>query len=75
MKIQIIGMMCATALLSSCHIYKSYERPEDITTAGLYRDTASVNNTLAADTANFGNLPDTDSNGWIIGDSVADISA
>lgn len=49
--------MCATALLSSCHIYKSYDRPEDITTAGLYRDTASVNDTLAADTANFGNLP------------------
>ena len=36
---------------------KSYDRPEDITTAGLYRDTASVNDTLAADTANFGNLP------------------
>ena len=49
--------MCATALLSSCHIYKSYDRPEDMTTAGLYRDTASVNDTLAADTANFGNLP------------------
>ena len=28
-----------------------------MTTAGLYRDTASVNDTLAADTANFGNLP------------------
>ena len=36
---------------------QSYDRPEDITTAGLYRDTASVNDTLAADTANFGNLP------------------
>ena len=44
---KIICLMCATALLSSCHIYKSYDRPEDITTAGLYRDTASVNNTLA----------------------------
>lgn len=54
---KIICLMCATALLSSCHIYKSYDRPEDITTAGLYRDTASVNDTLAADTANFGNLP------------------
>ena len=49
--------MCATALLSSCHIYKSYDRPEDITAAGLYRDTTAVNDTLAADTANFGNLP------------------
>ena len=54
---KIICLMCATALLSSCHIYKSYDRPEDMTTAGLYRDTASVNDTLAADTANFGNLP------------------
>lgn len=49
--------MCATALLSSCHIYKTYDRPKDISTAGLYRDTVSVNDTLAADTANFGNLP------------------
>ena len=56
MKIQIIGWMCATALLSSCHIYKSYERPE-VQTAGVYRDTVSVNDTLVSDTANFGNLP------------------
>lgn len=49
-------MMCATALLSSCHIYKSYERPK-VKTADMYRDTASVNNTLASDTANMGNLP------------------
>lgn len=49
--------MCATALLSSCHIYKSYDRPEDITTAGLYRDTVTGGDTLVADTANFGNLP------------------
>lgn len=57
MKKQIITLMCATALLSSCHIYKSYDRPDDITAAGLYRDTTAVNDTLAADTANFGNLP------------------
>ena len=57
MKKQIITLMCTTALLSSCHIYKSYDRPEDITAAGLYRDTTAVNDTLAADTANFGNLP------------------
>ena len=57
MKKQIITLMCATALLSSCHIYKSYDRPDDITAEGLYRDTASVNDTLASDTANFGNLP------------------
>ena len=56
MKIQIIGMMCATALLSSCHIYKSYERPQ-VETSGMYRDTVSVSDTLVSDTANFGNLP------------------
>ena len=57
MKKQIIYTICATALLSSCHIYKSYDRPEDIDTAGLYRDPASDRDTLAADTANMGNLP------------------
>ena len=54
---KIIILMCATALLSSCHIYKSYDRPEDITVEGLYRDTIAGGDTLAADTANFGNLP------------------
>ena len=57
MKKQILYMLCATALLSSCHIYKSYDRPEDITTSGLYRDPVADNDTLASDTANFGNLP------------------
>lgn len=57
MKKQILYMVCATTLLSSCHIYKSYDRPEDLTTAGLYRDPAAENDTLAPDTANFGNLP------------------
>ena len=57
MKKQILYMVCATALLSSCHIYKSYDRPEDITTSGLYRDPIAENDTLVSDTANFGNLP------------------
>lgn len=56
MKKQIIGMMCATALLSSCNIYKSYERPS-VNTSGLYRDTISINDTLVSDTTNMGNLP------------------
>ncbi len=30
MKKQIIYMVCATALLSSCHIYKAYDRPDTI---------------------------------------------
>ena len=54
---KIITLMCASALLSSCHIYKAYDRPEDITTEGLYRDTALVNTAVANDTASFGNVP------------------
>ena len=57
MKGKIITLMCAAAMLSSCHIYKAYDRPEDIVTDGLYRDTATVNGALESDTANFGNLP------------------
>lgn len=51
-------MMCATALLSSCHIYKAYDRPEDINADGIYRDPISLTDTLAVtDTTNMGNLP------------------
>lgn len=54
---KIIYLLCAIALLSSCRIYKSYDRPDNIKTAGLYRDTLATADTLAADTANFGNMP------------------
>ena len=48
-KRNIVMMMCATALLSSCHIYKAYDRPEDI---------SAVTDTLAVtDTTNIGSLP------------------
>lgn len=57
MKRNILLMVCAAALLSSCHIYKSYERPKDISTEGLYRDTTASGGVLKGDTANFGNLP------------------
>ena len=57
MKGKILILLCATALLSSCHIYKTYDRPDDIVAEGLYRDTVAVNDTLVSDTANFGNLP------------------
>lgn len=57
MKKQIIGTMCLAALMSSCHIYKSYDRPETIDASGIYRDPASAVDTLAADTANMANLP------------------
>lgn len=57
MKKQIIGVMCVAAMMSSCHIYKAYDRPETITTSGIYRDPASATDTLASDTTNMGNLP------------------
>ena len=57
MKKQIIGMMCLAAMMSSCHIYKAYDRPETIDASGIYRDPASATDTLASDTANMGNLP------------------
>ncbi len=44
-------------MLSSCHIYKSYDRPESIDANGIYRDPVAQNDTLAAtDTTNMGNL-------------------
>ncbi len=57
MKKQIIVVMCVAAMMSSCHIYKAYDRPEAITTSGIYRDPASATDTLASDTTNMGNLP------------------
>ena len=56
-KNQIIYAMCAAALLSSCHIYKAYERPDTIETSGIYRDPVSETDTLDADTTNMGNIP------------------
>ncbi len=54
----IFYMMCATALFSSCHIYKAYDRPEDINADGIYRDPISLTDTLAVtDTTNMGNVP------------------
>lgn len=57
MKKQIIGVMCVAAMMSSCHIYKAYDRPDAITTSGIYRDPASATDTLVSDTVNMGNLP------------------
>ncbi len=54
----IFYLMCATAFLSSCHIYKAYERPEEINADGIYRDAVSLTDTLAvSDTTTIGNLP------------------
>lgn len=57
MKKSIIYMVCATALLSSCHIYKAYDRPDTIETAGIFRDPVASADTLVSDTATFANLP------------------
>ena len=47
----------ALLLMSSCRIYKSYERPDSIDATDIYRDPVAVNEALAAsDTANFGNV-------------------
>lgn len=47
----------ALLVMSSCRIYKSYERPDSIDATDIYRDPVAVNEALAAsDTANFGNV-------------------
>ncbi|MBQ8423975.1 MAG: efflux transporter outer membrane subunit [Coprobacter sp.] len=59
MKRITLYMICGIALtlsLNSCHIYKKYQRP-DVATEGLFRDTVSLTDTLAADDQNIGNLP------------------
>ena len=54
---KIIGLCCATFLLSGCHIYKSYDRPESIDATGIYRDPVAASDALAVDdTTNMGNL-------------------
>ncbi len=62
MRKQIIYVVVASALLSSCNIYKSYKRPDDIKIDGLFRDTASVSLTggygeTNGDTATIASLP------------------
>ena len=53
----ILIMVSAVTLMSSCGIYNKYERP-DVNVTGIVRDVASNTDTLAvADTASFGNLP------------------
>jgi outer membrane protein, multidrug efflux system len=53
----IIGIMFATALVSSCGLYNKYERP-NVDATKLVRDSVSNSDTLAIkDTTSFGNLP------------------
>ena len=56
---QILYILGCSALLSSCGIYKNYERPQQLAQGidSLYRDTTSTYAVVKADTANFGNTP------------------
>lgn len=44
-------------LLSSCNIYSTYKRPDNLSTDSLYRDTTATYRVVASDTVNFGNTP------------------
>lgn len=46
---KILTISLATALLSSCGVYKSYERPASITTEGIYGDAQSGGDTGLGD--------------------------
>lgn len=53
----ILIIISAAALMSSCGIYNKYERP-DVNVTGIVRDVTSNTDTLAVtDTTSFGNLP------------------
>ncbi len=57
MKKQLLILISCSAMLTSCNIYKSYERQEGIVSDELYRDTSAPYAILANDTTNFGNMP------------------
>lgn len=57
MKKSIYLMLAFALLMSSCGLYKKYERP-DVMASGLYRDTATVDGRLAeTDTVSLGSTP------------------
>ena len=51
---KFIYITISAVLLSGCHIYKKYERPEDINVANAYRTPEGMNNSPS--TNNIGNL-------------------
>lgn len=58
MKKHLIYIIGCSALLASCNLYKSYERPAELPLDGLYRDTIAGNTALSeTDTLNFGTMP------------------
>lgn len=56
MKQKIVIYILVACSLSSCHIYKAYERP-DIETENLYRKTTEASDSLQTDSLNIGDLP------------------
>lgn len=56
---QLLYIIGCSALLTSCHLYSNYERPQSVTDGieNLYRDTTDVYATVKADTISFGNTP------------------
>ena len=57
MKSPVIFILGACALVSSCKVYRSYERPDDLPTDSLYRDPVTGETLAETDTLNFGNRP------------------
>ena len=58
MRKPIYFILAGTLWLSSCGIYKKYERPENINTPNIFRDTAVVNSALVTtDTTSLGSTP------------------
>lgn len=49
---RMIYIAMCTFLLSSCHIYRNYQRPDDLPTDSLYREPTNSN-----DTTSLGDLP------------------
>lgn len=56
---QLLFIIGCCSLLSGCHLYSNYERPQQITQGldSLYRDTTDTYTVAKSDTANFGNTP------------------
>ena len=53
---KVIFCLAAVSLLNSCSIYKSYQRPDSVTTDGIFRDAVAADS-VASDSASFGNMP------------------
>lgn len=60
---KIITCLVATSLLSSCHIYKAYERP-DVDIQHLYRDTVTADNRDSSDTLSVADTVSLGSRPW-----------